>query len=211
MAAIDTDCDDDLVRPKAGSAGTEEIGPPDDLAAKASGSLGVIGPVPAAELVYGVLSVCAAFNISDENCGEQIDSSNDLVGVSLFVDFRSFDPFLAEVGSDFFGMVASGSVSVLFRSNCRLRLTGRALEVSEFSSSSLVESSRRFLVDTVSEGIVCIPMHPRTIFFNLLKIAFFVGFINFMDFNARSLPPVIKARDVGCRFEWVLFNFSLLW
>ncbi len=78
------------------------------------------------------------------------------IGVPGVVDLKSFDPFF---DSDFLGMMFSGTVSVLFRSDCRLRLSGRTLELSEFSSSSLVESSRRFLVDTVSEGML--PMHPR--------------------------------------------------
>jgi hypothetical protein len=159
LAAIAADCEDDLVRPKGKSAGTEEMGPLEDMADKVSGSLGVIGPVPAAGAVIGVTSTCAALDFSDENGGEKKDSLAVLIGVSLFADLGSFDPFFAEVGSAFLGMMVSGPISVLFRSDCRLRLCGLTLELSEFSSSSLVDSSRRFLVDPVSVGIVhrCIP------------------------------------------------------
>ena len=110
LDAIATDCDDDLVRPKGSSARTEEEAPLDDMDGRVSGSLGAIGPVPAAE--PGVPSAKAVFDVSDEGCREGNDSSTTLIGVSGFVDLRSFDPFLAELDSDFLGMVVSGAVSV---------------------------------------------------------------------------------------------------
>ncbi len=82
------------------------------MAAKASGSLGTIGPVPAAEPVLCVASACAVLDFSDEICGVEKDSLIGLNGFSLVVNIWPFDPFFAELDSDFFGMVVSGTVSV---------------------------------------------------------------------------------------------------